>query len=86
MGDSIQHHLITSLSRKYKILIVVLTDILMLFTSLLFSFFVRLGEVFWPDSNLLLLIMLSSLSGVIIFYVTGLYKSVVRYIDFNSLW
>ena len=61
-------------------------DSVALVAILLASFSIRLGYLFWPESDLIWLIFASPVLAIPIFFSFGLYRVVIRYIGFNSLW
>ena len=51
------------------------------------SFSIRLGEWYVPYNNFIVLMIFSSpVIGTFIFYYYGLYRSVTRYVGFDTLW
>ena len=55
--------------------------------SVLFaSFYIRLGYLFLPDDYLVFLVYLSPLISIPIYIKFGLYRSVMRYIGFQTVW
>ncbi len=63
-----------------------LIDSVLLVTVILLSFTIRLGYFYWPESDLIWLIFASPVLAIPIFFTFGLYRVVIRYIGFNSLW
>ena len=63
-----------------------LVDSVLLVMVLLLSFSIRLGYLYWPESDLIWLIFASPVLAIPIFFSFGLYRVVIRYIGFNSLW
>lgn len=75
-----------SLSRIIKRLIMLSVDVLLIVVILIGAFSMRLGEWFWPQSDLLYLIFLAPLIAAPIFIKFGLYRAIVRYIGFKAIW
>ena len=51
------------------------------------SFSIRLGEYYFPNNSFILLMLFASpVIGTLIFKQYGLYRSVTRYVGFESLW
>ena len=75
-----------SLSRFNKQLFFLIIDLIVLFIVLLFAFSIRLGYWYWPDKDLLWLMMLSPVISIPFFIRFGLYRSVIRYIGFDAIW
>ena len=46
----------------------------------------RLGEIYWPDNETGLLILLAPIVAIPIFVVFGLYNLVNRHINFHAIW
>lgn len=63
-----------------------LVDSVLIVMVLMLSFSIRLGYLFWPESDLIWLIFASPVLAIPIFFHFGLYRAVIRYIGFNSLW
>ncbi len=78
---------IWQLSRLHKRVISTLVDALLILLSLHIALWTRLGDVkFIFDNNDLLLASLTVLSTVFIFTKIGLYRAVLRYLTFQSLF
>ena len=75
-----------SLSRIVKRLIMLSVDVLLIVSILIGAFSMRLGEWFWPQGDLLYLILFAPLIATPIFIKFGLYRAIVRYIGFKALW
>ncbi len=75
-----------SLSRVFKRLIMLSIDILLIVVILISAFSMRLGEWFWPQGDILYLILFAPLIAAPIFTRFGLYRAIVRYIGFKALW
>ena len=78
--------LIVNMSRINKQLIMLFIDFVLLILILLASFSIRLGFWYFPESDLIWVIFGAPVIAIPIFIQFGLYKAVIRYIDFNSLW
>jgi FlaA1/EpsC-like NDP-sugar epimerase len=76
------------LSRTKKQALMVFFDAFIFILIIYLAFWIRLGYFFHPASNyeLLTLIYASPLIGVPIFFSFGLYREVIRYVSFRSLW
>ena len=75
-----------SLSRVTKRSLMILIDVFIIIIVLLSSFSLRLGQWFWPNDELLYLILVGPLVAIPIFIKFGLYRAIVRYIGFKALW
>jgi UDP-N-acetylglucosamine 4,6-dehydratase len=75
-----------SLSRTAKSVLMIMVDGLIIIIVLLSSFSLRLGEWFWPQNDLLYLILLGPLVAIPVFIKFGLYRAILRYIGFKALW
>jgi len=74
-----------NLSRLTKQLIMLLTDAIVLVSILLVSFSVRLGYWYFPESDLLWVIIGAPVIATPIFMRFGLYRSVIRYMSFKDV-
>ncbi|SFV89197.1 UDP-N-acetylglucosamine 4,6-dehydratase [hydrothermal vent metagenome] len=72
-------------SRFTKQLIMLLTDAILLVSILLVSFSVRLGYWYFPESDLLWVIIGAPVIATPIFMRFGLYRSVIRYMSFKDV-
>ncbi len=77
---------ISLLPRITKSLIIVITDVSIIISVLLISYYIRLGYFYWPNDIHLLAILCAPLIAIPIFFSFGLYRSVVRYIGFKALF
>ncbi len=77
-----------NLSRKTKQALMLLFDAFAIIGCLFISFYIRLGFWFYPtgDYDLLLAIFTSPILSIPIFLSFGLYRNVVRYSSFKTLW
>jgi FlaA1/EpsC-like NDP-sugar epimerase len=74
-------------SRFKKQLIMLFLDSFILISALLISFSIRLGYWYWPENDLILILIFSSpIIAIPLFFVFGIYQSILRYIGFKSLW
>ncbi len=84
-----KHNLIKwflSLSRVNKRWLMILTDLLITLFVLVSSFSLRLGEWFWPQDEVIYLILVGPIIAIPIFIKFGLYREIVRFIGFKALW
>tara|TARA_B110000008_G_scaffold279902_1_gene329475 strand:+ start:3740 stop:5641 length:1902 start_codon:yes stop_codon:yes gene_type:complete len=77
---------ITKLNRKSKQFILIVVDSIAIFFALVFSFSLRLDEIFWPSGELFWLIIASPLIAIPIFYSFGMYQSIIRFIGLDAFW
>lgn len=84
MNRFVKHFL--SLSRFHKQLVMLITDMMMLFFALWASFSMRLGQFYIPEKAQLWLILIAPFIAIPIFIKFGLYRAIVRYIGFKALW
>jgi FlaA1/EpsC-like NDP-sugar epimerase len=75
-----------NLPRNVKQAIMLLFDSIALVVILLCSFSIRLGYLYFPESELIWIIFGAPLLAIPIFLRFSLYRSVVRYIGFKALW
>ena len=75
-----------SLSRVNKQIIILSIDSVLLVFMLLASFSIRLGYWYFPQSDLIWVILGSPIIAAPIFVRFGLYHAVIRYIGFKALW
>ena len=73
-------------SRIQKAVLLVLLDSLIIILAIFASFSLRLGVIFSPDPNLFLIIFGSPIIAIPIFIKFGLYRLILRFIGFSSLW
>ncbi|MDC1318143.1 polysaccharide biosynthesis protein [Candidatus Thioglobus sp.] len=74
------------ISRLNKKIIEIFIDSLLLISTLLASFSIRLGYWYFPGENLIWMIFLCPIIAIPIFIRFGLYKVVIRFIGFKALW
>jgi FlaA1/EpsC-like NDP-sugar epimerase len=79
---------IHKLPRKIKQMMMLLFDIVSVISCIFAAFYIRLGYLYFPsiDDNLFLLIILAPFLAIPTFIIFGLYRDVIRYVGFNSLW
>jgi len=77
---------LTQLSQLVKKLTMILVDSISIILVLLWSFSLRLGEWYWPNGDMLLLISMAPIIAVSIFYWFNLYQSVIRFIGLDAFW
>jgi len=81
---------ITSLPRNVKKAILLASDTVILVAAILFSFSLRLGEIYIPpglfEGNVTWLILLSPVVAIPVFSYFGLYRAVIRYIGPKIYW
>jgi FlaA1/EpsC-like NDP-sugar epimerase len=78
-------------NRKTKKLIMILIDSVLIVFGLLSAYSIRLGYWIWPQAEIHYVIeswviLLSPLIAIPIFISFGLYRSIIRYIGFKSIW
>jgi len=74
-----------SLSRPSKNLLVMITDYIALVLAFWSSLSIRSNAIYIPTSDSNFLILLGPLIAIPIFYVFGLYRSLIRYSNYQSL-
>jgi FlaA1/EpsC-like NDP-sugar epimerase len=79
-------HYFLNLTRVQKQVLMLLVDTFVIITILFLSFSVRLGIFYFPQGNLFWVIFGAPLIAIPIFFRFGLYRSIIRYIGFNTLW
>jgi FlaA1/EpsC-like NDP-sugar epimerase len=77
---------LTNLSRINKRLFMLFVDAIMLVAVLFVSYSIRLDYWYFPKDDTIRLILAAPIIGIPIFVKLGLYQSVIRHIDFKSLW
>ncbi|MBL4743077.1 MAG: polysaccharide biosynthesis protein [Cycloclasticus sp.] len=73
-------------TRFIKRAITLAFDLLMITLTLWLAFSLRLGELYWPQGNVYWLFLLAPVVAVPIFIKLGLYRAIIRYLGFHSLW
>jgi FlaA1/EpsC-like NDP-sugar epimerase len=69
-----------------KRLITLLADMLMITVGLWLAFSLRLGEPYWPSAEVKWLFFAAPIIAIPIYVHLGLYRAIIRYIGFYSLW
>lgn len=77
---------ITKLSKFNKQVILMSLDILSIIFSFFAAFYIRFGYFYLPGESSLWLIILSPFFAIPIFSRFRLYKSILRYFDYDALW
>ena len=77
---------IIKITRVHKQLIMLFVDSVVLVSILLASFSIRLGYWYFPQDDLIWVILGAPIIAVPIFVHFGLYRAVIRYIGFKALW
>jgi len=79
-------NILINLSRFQKQLVLLVFDSVALIAILLISFSIRLGYLYVPGSDLVWVVLATPFIAVPVFVRFGLYRAVIRYIDFKTLW
>jgi len=76
------------LPRRIKQALMVSFDFFVIIACLFAAFFIRLGYFNYPSENekMLMLIWIAPLIAVPLFFYFGLYRAVIRYVSFESIW
>lgn len=74
-----------SFSRLRKTLLLIFADYLLLAICFLLSLSVRINGLYYPTSETVLVILISPVIGIAIFYFCGLYQSFTRFTSFHSI-
>jgi FlaA1/EpsC-like NDP-sugar epimerase len=77
---------VINLSRVKKQIIMSLCDAIIIILVLFASFSLRLGLWYEPNGDLTLIIFGAPIIAIPVFIQFGLYKAIIRYIDFKALW
>ena len=75
-----------SQNRQVKRSITLLFDTVVIIATLWLSFSLRLGEFYWPTTGVGFLFLLAPFIAVPLFIRLGLYRAIIRYLGFYSLW
>lgn len=76
-----------SLPRLYKQIIIAVSDSVLLVAALWLSFSLRLGILYFPDTNEVSFVFLVlPVLAIPVFIRFGLYRAIIRYIGFRALW
>ena len=74
------------MSRRNKKIVMLLVDSIAIIAAILASFSMRLGTWFWPDFDLMWMVFGAPVIAIPIFVRFGLYRAIIRFIGFQSLW
>ena len=74
------------MSRRNKKIVMLLVDSIAIIAAILASFSMRLGTWFWPHSDLMWMVFGAPVIAIPIFVRFGLYRAIIRFIGFQSLW
>jgi len=72
-----------SSERLHKVFFQIIFDSLLVLMALYFSYTLRLGYWYDPQGKILTLFLISPMIALPIFYFTGIYHQILRYIDIN---
>jgi len=86
MSTSSLPHWFVGRSMHVKRGITLLFDFIAVSLSLWLAFSLRLGELYVPEGNVLWMFGLAPFVAVPIFIKLGLYRAIIRYLGFHSLW
>lgn len=75
-----------SRSRRIKRTVTLLFDFIVITLALWVAFSLRLGEFYWPEGSVIWLFAVAPFIATPIFIKLGLYRAIIRYIGFYSLW
>jgi len=75
-----------SQNRQIKRGITLFFDASVIVAMLWLSFSLRLGEFYWPKANVGFVFLFAPFVAVPIFIKLGLYRAIIRYLGFYSLW
>ena len=75
-----------NISRINKQLVMLFFDSIALIGTLISAFSLRLGVWYWPENDLVWVVLGSPIIAIPIFIHFSLYRSVIRYISFKALW
>ena len=73
-------------SRRVKRAVTLLFDFIIITLALWIAFSLRLGEFYLPERNVIWLFITAPFIATPIFIKLGLYRAIIRYIGFHSLW
>lgn len=74
------------ISKTNKQLIMMFFDAFFVILILFLSFFIRIGSWNWMSDGLVIAIFSSPIIAVPTFYRFGLYRNIIRFIGFNTIW
>jgi FlaA1/EpsC-like NDP-sugar epimerase len=75
-----------SRSRYVKRSMTLVFDVAVITFSLWLAFSLRLGELYWPTQGTIWLFAVAPFIAIPIFIKLGLYRAIIRYLGFHSLW
>ena len=75
-----------ALSRVKKQLVILFVDCVLLVSTILASFSIRLGYWYIPESDLIWVVLGAPIVAIPVFMRFGLYRATIRYISFKALW
>lgn len=73
-------------NRRVKRSVTLLFDFIVITFALWVAFSLRLGEFYWPKGSVVWLFFVAPFFATPIFIKLGLYRAIIRYIGFHSLW
>ncbi|MEW5009349.1 MAG: nucleoside-diphosphate sugar epimerase/dehydratase [Cycloclasticus sp.] len=73
-------------SRYVKRGMTLVFDFVVITLSLWLAFSLRLGEFYWPEGRVISLFVAAPFVAIPVFIKLGLYRAIIRYIGFHSLW
>jgi FlaA1/EpsC-like NDP-sugar epimerase len=73
------------MSRVKKQILLLIIDVITIWSIIICSFSLRLGYFFFPKGDLLWFVLLAPFIAVPIFYYFGLYRSIIRYIGVRGI-
>lgn len=77
---------ITNLSGRSKLFLLILFDLITIFLTFSFSYFLYLNTLFEINLTNFTFLFFFSLLAIPIFNYFGLYKSLIKYIEYESVW
>ena len=63
-----------------------LVDAISIIVAILASFSMRLGVWYWPDTDLIWMVIGAPIIAIPVFVRFGLYRAIIRFISFKALW
>ena len=85
MPEFLTHHLV-NLPRLWKQGLMLLADIAVLLLAIWAAYSLRLGELFMPNPQQVVLMIAAPVLAFPVFLKFGLYRSVIRYLGEQALW
>ena len=76
---------ISDISRLKKISLIIVVDLFMIFFSFVFTYYLFNNNIIYFNITNISLIIIVSILSIPIFYFFGLYKSLIQYIDYESV-